>query len=169
MKALWQWWQERNAREQAFLAAAALVLVVTGGYLAVEPVFREVARMRAEIPELRQDLHWMQRHVAEVQELRQQGSAAPTNEDRPVLPTVERTARAQDVRESLNELEDQGSDAVRARLDGVAFPALLDWLTTLRERAGITVVKADIQRPKDGKAGRVDAELVLRRAGEEES
>jgi type II secretory pathway component PulM len=167
MNALLQWWRQRPAREQALLAVGAAALLVTGAYLAVEPVFREAARKRAEIPELRRDLRWMQRQVPEIRELRrQQGPSASGKGSGPVLPRIEQTARAQGIRDSVEELQGQGEAGARVQLSNVAFPALLDWLATLRERGGIRAVEADIHRPEEGSPGRVDAELVLRRAGE---
>lgn len=170
MNQLLQWWQERAGREQAALVAAAVLLILTAGYLAVEPMLKEAARKRAEIPQLRSDLRWMQARVDDVRELRRQGaSGAAAGNGGPILGRIEETARAQGIRGALSELQGQGSAGARVELEGVAFPALLDWLSTLRARAGIVAVEADIRRREEGGPGWVDARLVLRRPGGEGS
>lgn len=162
MNPLLQWWQERAGREKASLVAAAVLLGLTAVYLMVEPVLKEAARKRAEVPELRADLRWMKARVEEVRGLRQQGAPGAAGGG-PVLGRIEETARAQGIRGALSQLQGQGEAGARVELEGVAFPALLDWLATLRARAGIVAVEADIQRREEGGAGRVDARLVLRR------
>jgi len=69
-----QWWRERAPREQALLGGGAVVLLLTVAYLMIEPVLEERRRLAAEIPQLRQDLAWMQEHLAEVQRLRRAGT-----------------------------------------------------------------------------------------------
>ncbi|HKL76820.1 MAG TPA: type II secretion system protein M [Gammaproteobacteria bacterium] len=157
-----QWWRERAPREQALLGGGAVVLLLTVAYLMIEPVLEERRRLAAEIPQLRQDLAWMQEHLAEVQRLRRAGTATPRSEGAPRLTParVEGALRQAGLGEQVAGLRPAGDGGVRVTFEQVAFPELAQWLHRLHQDSGATVTKARVRR-LSGEAGMVEAQLTL--------
>jgi type II secretory pathway component PulM len=142
------------------LGAGGLALVLVVGYLGLEPYLEERRRLEQRLPELRQELAWMQDHVAEARALAGEGNAAAAPQQGELTPAVvEGSLRRAGLAESLDGLRPQG-EGVRVVFKGVTFPELLGWLRTFQRRNGAVVHGARIERAEGGE-GRVQARLTL--------
>ncbi len=139
----------------------ALMLYV----LVWEPWQDTLQRLRTEAAAQRTDLAWMRAAAREIQRLsatREVNAPAHPNGGS-LLTVVDRTARAAGLGSALKRVEPQGTDRVRASLEGAAFDTLVRWLGRLEREHGIVTLNAVVDR--DAESGRVDARLVMGTGG----
>ncbi|MEF8792644.1 type II secretion system protein M [Thiohalorhabdus sp.] len=161
------WWAERAPREKAALVAAGLAIVATIAYWAIAPVVQERNRLAREIPELRQDLSWMQDHLEEIRRMRAESGGSGQSSKANLTPAmVEQSLNGAGLAEQLEGLRPEG-DGVRLVFEEVAFAELLEWLAAFRRRSAAVAKGARIERVDEAQ-GRVRARLTLapRRAEE---
>ena len=160
-----EWGAERAARERVALVIAAVALVITVGYLALEPALQERRRLAREIPKLRQDLAWMRGHVNEIRRLQaQSGSAAEPGAGSLTPAVVESSLRGAGLAEKLEGLRPEGN-GVRLVFERIAFGKLLDWLRSFQRQTGAVARGAQVERIPDA-PGQVKARLTLAPRGE---
>lgn len=154
------WWQERPQRERVALVAGGLAVLATAGYLMLEPVIKERQRLAAEIPQLRQDLAWMQEKLDTVKRLQRQ-SAPEGATSRTLTPAmVQAAVRRAGLQEQVAGLRTAGGEGVRVTFDRAPFAAVTEMLQDLRRRSGAQVTQARIDRLPESE-GQVKAELSL--------
>lgn len=129
----------------------ALLLLVVGG---VWKLGAAVDAADSRVENKRTDLAWMQ---AVAPRLRAMPAARP-NESLPLL--VERTAGESGLAGALSGTDPAGQGAVRVRLQGAPFDAMVVWLGRLQQDQGIVVESANVDATED--EGLVNASLVLR-------
>src|SRR6056297_3425096 len=127
------WWRERPPRERAILIGGGAALVLVVFYLLLEPRLEERGELAAEIPQLREDLTWMQRNLEKAKRLRGlEREGRPQDRERPVTPAmVEESLRASGLAKRLDALRPSGSQGVQVAFKEVPFPDLASWLRDL--------------------------------------
>ena len=143
VRALWQSLAARERLWLTLLAGGLIVLLV--GLLAVQPAWRTLKRAPAELDALDAQLQLMQRQASEVQALR---SAAPVTPDQAAAALAAATVRLGD----KAKLSVQGERATLT-LNGVATPALRDWLAEARAGARARPIEANLTRTAAGFSG----------------
>jgi general secretion pathway protein M len=156
-----EWWDGLAARERLMLAggAVALVLVLLWALL-WQPLVDRVGEMETEVAAQRENLRWMQNAAAELQQLRGSGAQATAGlAGRSLLAVADQTARGAGLGNGLKRIEPESGDAVRVRLEGVAFDDVVVWLDGLAREAGVLATSIAIER---GSApGQVNVRLTL--------
>jgi type II secretory pathway component PulM len=102
----------------------------------------------------RADLAWMQAVAPRIRAL----PAARPDESLPLL--VDRTAREAGLAGALSGSDPAGPGALRVRLQGASFDAMVVWLGRLQQERGIVVDSASVDAGDE--EGLVNASLVLR-------
>ena len=159
MTAIVEFWRERSAREQAMLAALAVMALAAIWYFAaVGPLLD-----RAE--------SYKQRRAAEtalLERLNRVGSRLATlpaprpRSDASLLLLVNHSVRDAGLSGFLEEGAADGESRVRLRLRDAPFPQVSAWLAGLAVQEGIRTISADIER---GSApGVTQVSLVLERS-----
>jgi len=159
------WWRERSSRERAILIGGGVALLLVVIYLIMEPRIEERHRLAADIPQLQEDLAWMQRHVQEAKQLRAQGGKDTETDAGDLTPAVvEESLRRGGLADAVDDLRPAGDRGVEVAFRKVRFPKLAQWLHNLEASSGARVHKARIER-LDGNKGVVKADLTLGREG----
>lgn len=156
------YWRGLAPRERLVLGgggAAAALLLLYG--LAWAPLQRDLARLRANVPQEHQQLQWMRAQAPRVKQLRAgSGTALPGGG---LLSFVEQSAQAYNIRPNIRRMEPQGSAAVNVAIDAVPFNSLVEWLANLQKQGGVRVENATLEAASD--PGLVNARLLLRTSG----
>lgn len=151
---LGEWYRslgERERRTVLYGGIVAALLLVVGGTWKLDAAV-SAAEVRLETK--RADLAWMQ---AVAPRLRAMPARQP-NESLPLL--VDRTARDAGLAGALSGSDPAGQGALRVRLQGASFDAMVVWLGRLQQERGVVVESANVDA---GEAeGLVNASLVLR-------
>ena len=145
---------QRTPRERIILAIGAAVLAL---FLLLVLVLTPARQMRESAVASHAEAA---RTLGAVQQATRAPASASASDPSgaPLRAVVSQSAEAAGL--VIDRYDSQG-DAVRVALADASGQALFVWLTTLREREGILVAEAQIQRQD---AGTVSARLTLRRA-----
>lgn len=161
------WFASLAPRERMMVIAAAVLLVLTLGYvLAWEPLTRDVARLEQSVQEQRALKQWMEQAAVEARRLRGGraggNGAAPVGEDAPsLLSLTDETVRAAQLGAAVRRIEPEGDSVVRVVLEQAAFDDVMLWLGMLQRTHGIGVVDFAVDRQDE--PGLVNARLTLQR------
>jgi type II secretory pathway component PulM len=150
------WYQtltDRDRRTVLWGGIAAVLLLLAGGIWKLDAA---TAAARERVTSKRSDLAWMQAVAPRLRSM----PAIRSDESLPLL--VDRTAREAGLAGALSGSEPSGNGALRVRLQGASFDALVIWLARLQQERGVVVESANV----DGgdSEGLVNASLVLRAA-----
>lgn len=156
-----EWWEGLGTRERFIAIAGSLVLVPFLFWLLVwRPLAGGVTRLDHEVASQRENVLWMQTAAAELQRLRgSSGQAAAGLGGRSLLAVVDQSARSAGLGNGLKRIEPDSADAVRVRLEGVSFDALVQWLDQLSRQHGILASLVSIERETG--PGQVNVRLTL--------
>jgi general secretion pathway protein M len=154
-----QWWIKLNMRERRTVVAGVAVLAVLLLFLFVwEPLLSARTRLTASVERLRSDHSWMQQAAKQAKQLRGSGAVVRQNFGS-LLGVINSTARPVLKDAVLKRVEEDRNNGVRVWIEAVAFDDLVLWLGDLQRRYGI--VASSISAERFGKAGRVNARLIL--------
>ena len=142
---------ERERKTVLYGGLVAAALLVFGGVWKLGSAV-EAAESRMEAK--RADLAWMQAVAPRIRAL----PAARPDESLPLL--VDRTAREAGLAGALSGSDPAGPGALRVRLQGASFDAMVVWLGRLQQERGIVVDSASVDAGDE--EGLVNASLVLR-------
>ncbi len=160
MKSLSQLIENLNNRERLFLGIGLLLTIGIFVYtLVLEPWYRELARLRSEVPKKEADLVWMQNHVALATRLRTKKLNMPNESSASLLSVVEKTANAAKV--PIRQINPGGDGEVKIWFRETDFDPWLIWLESLRRR-GIEATNVNVDRAADNK---VSVRLTVRGGG----
>lgn len=138
-----------------FGGAAAVLLIL---YLSLWlPMQRDLSRLRTAVPREKVQLAQMHVQAMEVNQLRASGHQPMSGSN--LLATLEQSATASGLRQSISHMEPDGANGARLALDGVDFNALISWLANLQSQGGVRVDKATFD-PSPA-PGTVNARLTL--------
>lgn len=156
-----EWWDGLATRERLILlgGGAVLVLVLLWALL-WQPLASSVREQQAEVAAQRENLRWMQNAAAELQQLRGSGVQAGAGlAGRSLLAVADQSARSAGLGNGLKRIEPESGNAVRVRLEGVAFDAVVVWLDGLAREAGVLATTIAVERA--GAPGLVNVRLTL--------
>jgi general secretion pathway protein M len=77
--------------------------------------------------------------------------------------SVDESARAAGLGNTLTGTQPSGTGGVRVRLEGAAFDTVVAWLANLEQQYGLSIESATIDRGVQ--AGIVNASVILRKSG----
>jgi general secretion pathway protein M len=158
-----EWWDGLGTRERLILAAGALLTVpLLLWALLWRPLVGGVGRLEQEVDAQREQLRWMQDAAAEINQLRGSGTQAVGLGGRSLLAVVDQSARGAGLGNGLKRIEPESADAVRVRLEGVGFDAVVTWLDELARTFGVYASLVSIER--EPTAGQVSVRLTLHAA-----
>lgn len=159
------WWTALGTRERLILIGGALVLLpLLLWALLWQPLANGVQRLETEVAAQRESLQWMRNAAVELQQLRGQSAQASAGlGGRSLLAVIDQAARAAGLGSGIKRIEPDGSSAVRARLEGVSFDAVVKWLDDMSRQFGVSATLVSIERTQS--AGQVNARLTLQSSG----
>ncbi|MFN2308948.1 MAG: type II secretion system protein GspM [Gammaproteobacteria bacterium] len=158
-----EWWDGLGERERLILGVSTLLAVpLLVWALLWWPLAGAVERVEQEVAEQREQLRWMQAAAAEVSQLRGSGAQAAGLGGRSLLAVVDQSARAAGLGAGLKRVEPESADAVRVRLEGVSFDAVVTWLDVLSRQFGVLASLVSIER--EATPGQVTVRLTLHAA-----
>jgi len=159
------YWLARTGQERQFLTAGGVVVVLALLYsILIAPALDGREQLQKSLPLLRQNAAEMQALARQAGELASQPKieVTPMNHD-----SLSATLTARGL--TPQSLSVTGEYA-KLQFKGVAFPALVNWLDTVRRENRIAVQEANIIAPAAGTPpsaplnGQVDATLTLHQA-----
>lgn len=160
-----EWWSNLGTRERLIVGGGAVLLVpVLLWALVWQPLASGVRQLETEVAAQREGLQWMRKAAAELQHLRGSGAQASAGlGGRSLLAVVDQSARAAGLGNGLKRIEPDSATAVRARLEGVSFDAVVKWLDDLSRQFGVLATLVTIERVQG--AGQVNVRLTLQSPG----
>lgn len=135
-----EFWNARNARERAMLAAAAAAVFLGVVYaILIGPAVSGRERLESSLPALRQQAAQLQAMSREASSL--SGAEAPP----PAAPMSKEAIEAALTRKGLKAQNVAWSgETARIQLSSVSFAGLLDWIDDMQKTGGLSVVDANI-------------------------
>lgn len=156
-------WQTLAPRERAMVSVAVACLVLFLAYTAIiAPMNKNLARLRAAVPEDQAKLATMREQAAQIAMLKARGASMSARSGS-ILATIEQTAMQRGLRGAITRMEPEGSNAVNLQLDAVPFNTLIAWLADLQQTHGVRAQSANFDA--DPAPGTVRARLYLRGPG----
>jgi len=152
------WLDNLEERERRLVYAAGGLAGIALVYLVLVLPFQTATRRAAQRVENKQsDLAWMREVAPRVSSSAASGGA---NSGESLVVLVDRTAREAGLGNSLRDQSPDQNKALRLRLEGVQFDAMIAWLASLQSQHGVRIDAAAI----DGTGpGIVNASLTLSR------
>ncbi|MBI5041756.1 MAG: type II secretion system protein M [Gammaproteobacteria bacterium] len=143
-----EWWSALGTRERLMLGGGALLLVpLLLWALAWQPLASGAHQLETEVAAQREALQWMRSAAAELQQLRGSGAQVSAGMGgRSLLAVVDQSARAAGLGNGLKRIEPDSATAVRVRLEGVAFDAVVTWLDELSRQFGVLATLVTVER-----------------------
>lgn len=155
------WLDGLSPRERLMVIGCGVVIVLALIWvLGIQPLIKQSTGLQERVQNKRAQLTALHELAGQ---LPAGGSAATFSSEDSIVVVIDRTTREKQLATYLkrNQPEDD-SRSVRLRFEGAPFDALVSWLGELSDRYAMTVTNASF----DGAdAGRVNASLVIRRAG----
>lgn len=150
-----RFWEARNGRERAMLAAAAAVLLFGLVYLLlIDPAVTGREQLSKNLPQLRQQAATMQALAKEAAGLTGQNAAEPA-------PMTKESVEASLQRKGLTAQNvSMTGDFARVQLNSAPFANLVDWVAEAQKTARIAVTEASVNSLPA--VGMVNATLTLR-------
>jgi type II secretory pathway component PulM len=132
-EALKRLWTERTPSERAtlWIASALLAFGLAYAYLWL-PVMRERDRLLVRVPELRADVHGMERDLRELEKLR--GALRRTHDLRT---TIEQAAAAAGIQAASGWVSPQGADRVRVTIPAARPEQAFRWAARTQSAGGV--------------------------------
>jgi general secretion pathway protein M len=152
------WFDNLAQRERRLVYLAAGFGAIALLYLVLVLPFQTAShRMAQRLGQKRADLAWMRQVAPQVAG---GGASAGQNRGESLVVLVDRTAREAGLGNSMRDQSPDRNNALRLRLEGVQFDAMIAWLASLQSQYGVSIEAAAV----DGTApGIVNASLTLSR------
>ncbi len=165
LQPLRSWYAGLDSREQRIVLwgglFTAILLFIGAGVL---PLYTAVGKTAQRVEQKQQDLEWM-RGVAGA--VRAAGPATATagegGSGSSLIVAVDQSARQAGLGNALTGSQPSGSGGLRVRLENASFDTVIGWLAAMEQGHGIAVESAGVNRT--GKAGVINADIVLRKTG----
>jgi general secretion pathway protein M len=161
MDAIRQFWAERAPRERSIIAAAGAVMVLVVGYLVlIEPAWTGITRLERTLPQLRANAAELESLLSEVRALRSRAGVASISgaEARGAIDTS--LARSGVKAARVVPLADGD---MQLTFSDVSFGHWAPWLAGIERELGARATAVNITG-RDATPGNVDVELALRLA-----
>lgn len=152
------WWGELERRERLLISAAVGLLVVSIGYFIIwEPMTTQAENMDADIATT-EALFQRLSAMSPGQATRQ---TQITGRDQSLLSLLDKTAKSSGLGDAVKRIQPDGEQAARLWMEGADFSKTLRWLKQLKDRYGIEVADAVINR--EDAPGQVRARIGFER------
>jgi general secretion pathway protein M len=152
-------WSKLAPGERRLAKAGGAVLGMALLYLLLwMPMQKELARLRAGVPEERAQLQQMRAQADSIKPLRARTGAAPAAGM--LLSVVDQSASARGVRGFISRLELDGSTGVQLTADAVPFNTFISWLAELQDSHALVVENASMDAHST--PGTVNVKMKLR-------
>lgn len=156
------WFDELEAREQLYVAAAAVVIAFALIYfLAWLPLGNRQAELRTSISTWEQSLAELRPLKSAVQN--DSGGRPQAGAGQSLVVTVDSTLAQFDLGPALQRSQPVGQSGIRVEFENAAFDDLVRWLGTLSVSYGLEVDSGTFSVSSQSAPGRVNASLTLQR------
>jgi general secretion pathway protein M len=158
MERLQQYLLGLTARERTLVIGGSVLALILVVLAIVLPLQSRVSATAERVQQKRNDLVWLRQvgpQLASLQTTRPRGTLTES-----LAALVDRTAREAGFSKNLAGTQASGDGGLNVRLDKMAFDAMVNWLSQLHERYGVSVDSASVDSA--GAPGTITATLVLR-------
>jgi general secretion pathway protein M len=150
-------------RERIIIIAGSVLVLLTGIYMALAPLYAAVSAQAKRVEQKEGDLAWLRSVAGEVSVLSANAPTRPGLSNESLVVLIDRAARECGLGSSLTGQTPNGDTGIRVRLEGAEFDKLMVCLGKLQQVHSVDVESATIDRT--AKPGLVNANLVLTRIG----
>jgi len=167
MDELKKYWLGLQSRERVVLACGAVCVILILLYaLLFQPWYKAIARMEADLPELRQSVVWMRQQSERLQGSSGNASkASQKGADQSLLSVVEETARNAQLKKAIQQMiPAQNGTEVRVVLEEANFNQWLRWVDDLYQKYGVDIKQVTAERDED-KPNIAEIRVTFLRAG----
>ena len=147
-----------SPRERTLVIGGSVLALILVVLAIVLPLQSRVSATAERVQQKRNDLVWLRQvgpQLASLQTTRPRGTLTES-----LAALVDRTAREAGFSKNLAGTQASGDGGLNVRLDKMAFDAMVNWLSQLHERYGVSVDSASVDSA--GAPGTISATLVLR-------
>lgn len=156
------WFESLDDREQKFILAAAVALILAIFYLAVwAPLSNGQKRMTAAVELWQSSLEMMQPLKGRTNS-NSATQISPQNLNQPLVVVVDSTLRNRQLNSALKRSQPTGAN-IRVEFENVAFDDLMVWLGDLSSQYALQVQSGSFSVTGAENQGRVNAQLTLGR------
>ncbi len=152
------WLKAREPRERLVLALGIACIMLTGLFLALEPMYEEYKYRSREIPRLEADLGWMQSQLAAIKPGEDRASRTSINEVS-VL-SVEKLIGESKLPKYLSSMKPGNSGGVSLGFDKVPYTQFVEFIYAVRAEHGPVIRKVYIE-PLHEEAGMITVKMEL--------
>ena len=152
-------WNGLTPSERRLAAIGAGVLGIALLYVMLwRPVQKDLARLRASVPEESAQLRQMRAQAASIQPLRARAGTAPAAGM--LLSVVDQSATSRGLRGFITRLEADGATGLQLVAEAVPFNTFIAWLAELQDGSGLVVDNASMDAYTA--SGTVNVKMKLR-------
>jgi len=157
-----QWLDTLESREKRIVIGGGIALVIILFYLLIwDPVVSRHDEQQLLNNSQRQLHSWIKNAGAEISSLQSAGSSSATRfKNQSISSLADRSARTTGVKGFISKIEQNKND-VKVILKDADFDLIINWLTDLENKYGITSSQIKIERSKED--GAVNANITLER------
>ena len=156
------WFAGLDDREQKFVAAAAIVVIIAILYLGVwQPLEKGHASAASSYATWQTSLEQLKR-------VKESGGGTglprvpPSNLKQPLVVVIDSTLRVRRLNDALQRSQPTGNN-IRVELENVAFDDMIVWLGDLSSQYALHVQSGSFTTAGSGQPGKVNAQLTLGR------
>lgn len=154
------WFRGLAPRERLLVSVCAAVLSVTFIFLGVwEPLNTGLAKNQTDLIAAQSLAQRLEIIAAELQKNRASGGGQAINTEGSLLTVIDQASKTGTLGIPLTRIQPEGDSEVKVWIDGVSFNALVQWVSELEKRYGISTQTADIE--KGAGPGQVNVRLSL--------
>ena len=160
------YWNQLKPSERTIISVGGIILTVLILYLAVlEPFMKKTEEYTAKISKQEIEIEWLKKASLEVKQLQASSSGVTTQRHagESLLVVVDRTAKQNNLEDSLKRVEPDGSDRVRVWLDNAPFDEVAKWLSLLQSNYQLDIESAEYDKVE--MVGRDNVRLVMIEGG----
>ena len=152
-------WTDLTPSERRLVAIGASVIGVLLLYLMLwRPVQKDLARLRASVPEERAQLQQMRAQAASIKPLRARAGSAPAAGM--LLSVVDQSAATRGLRGFITRLEADGGTGLQLVAEAMPFNTFIAWLAELQDSHALVVENASMDAHTA--SGTVNVKMKLR-------
>jgi general secretion pathway protein M len=159
-----EWFQQLAPRERMLVVVAGMLAIIAVIVtLGIRPVLNKVSRGQELVHEKQALLNDLSQVAARLGPQAGGGGAILPTDTRSLVVLVDQTTRARGLAAYLKRNQPDGASSIRVRFENVPFDTLMDWLSDLHNKLGLSTTSANIDLATE--PGRVNSNLTLDRAG----
>lgn len=158
------WFDTLESREQAFVSAGAVVVVITILYVFIwQPIAKVRKDLRVDVENLQQSLADLKPLAASLGNGAQPNGRAAPNTQSPII-VVDQTLRQHELDRYRRSSQPTTSNGIKVVFENVSFDELVVWLGDLGDQYSMHVQAGSFASGSQTSIGRINASLTLERA-----